>query len=261
MSSFWVKIGIEERRVCRFMKNVKILLAVFGFAAVMVVLFGWGGPIVLKLFLHNDYARSVILLVVFSLVVFGKRWHWSNGLVYIIALFSFFGMFIDSAGNPLYNKPLEWIVSPFGQLQVDRYVTNYAPGQFSITDNVTILKPDGEVTRFSTIWLYLYRLAQYMVFYSIIGTLLSAIRGKRPESLPLTPTSAAETLTPEMEQRVAAELKRREAAGTALKVVPEEVQAQVRQLKQEGQLIPAIKLVRGHTDMSLGEAKRYVEGL
>lgn len=243
------------------MKNVKILLGVFVFAAVMVVLFGWGGPIVLKLFLHNDYARSVILLVVFSLIVFGKRMNWSNGLVIVIALFSFFGMFIDSSGNPIYNKPLEWIISPFGQLQVDRHVTNYAPGQFSITENVTLLKPDGEVTRLSSIWLYLYRLAQYMVLYSIIGTLLSAIRGKRPEPWPVSAVTVDETLTPEMEQRVAAELKRREAAGTALKVVPEDVQAQVRQLKQEGQLIPAIKLVRGHTDMSLGEAKQYVEGL
>lgn len=243
------------------MKNVKILLGVFVFAAVMVVLFGWGGPIVLKLFLHNDYARSVILLVVFSLIVFGKRMNWSNGLVIVIALFSFFGMFIDSSGNPIYNKPLEWIISPFGQLQVDRHVTNYAPGQFSITENVTILKPDGEVTRLSTVWLYLYRLAQYMVFYSIIGTLLSAIRGKQPERWPVPAAVVDETLTPAMEQRVAAELKRREAAGTALKVVPEEVLAQVRRLKQEGQLIPAIKLVRQHTDMPLGEAKQYVEGL
>ncbi|MEK3899170.1 MULTISPECIES: hypothetical protein [unclassified Paenibacillus] len=241
------------------MKNLKILLGVFVFAAVMVVLFGWGGPIVLKLFLHNDYARSVILLVVFSLVVFGKRMNWSNGLVIVIALFSFFGMFIDSAGNPVYNKPLEWIISPFGQLQVDRHVTNYAPGQFSITENVSILKPDGEVTRLSTVWLYLYRLAQYMVLYSIVGTLLAAVRGSKPERWPVPAATVDETLTPHMEQQVAAELKRREAASTSLKVVPEEVQEHVRQLKKDGQLILAIKLVRQHTDMPLGEAKRYVE--
>ncbi|MEK4853399.1 hypothetical protein NST04_26330 [Paenibacillus sp. FSL H7-0756] len=241
------------------MKNVKILLGVFGFAAVMVVLFGWGLPVVFQLFLHNDYARSVILLVVFSLVVFGKRWNWSNGLVYIIALFSFFGMFIDSAGNPVYNKPLEWIVSSIGQLQLNQDVNNYAPGQYVISDNLAILKPGGEMVTLSTVWLYLYRLAQYMVLYSIIGTLLSAIRGKGPERLPLTSTSVDETLTPHMEQRVAAELKRREAASTSRKVVPEEIQEHVRQLKKDGQLIPAIKLVRQHTDMPLGEAKRYVE--
>lgn len=60
-----------------------------------------------------------------------------------------------------------------------------------------------------------------------------------------------EVLTPEVEQRVAAELKRREAAGTTLKVVPEEVQEHVRQLKKDGQLILAIKLVRQHTDLPL----------
>lgn len=68
-----------------------------------------------------------------------------------------------------------------------------------------------------------------------------------------------ETLTPDMEQRVAAELKRREAASTTLRVLPEEVQEHVRQLKKDGKLILAIKLVRQHTDMPLGEAKRYVE--
>ncbi|MEK3796002.1 hypothetical protein MKX42_30135 [Paenibacillus sp. FSL R7-0204] len=241
------------------MKNVKILLFFFGFAAVMVLLFGWGLPVVFQFFLHNDYIRSLTLLVVFSIIVLVKRLNWSAYLVFAVALFSFLGMMIDTAGNPVTNKPLEWIVSPIGQLQLNQDVNNYAPGQYVISDNLAVLKPGGKVVTLSTIWLYLYRLAQYMVLYSLVGTLLAAVRGSKPERWPEPAAAVDETLTPEMEQRVAAELKRREAASTTLKVVPEEVQEHVRQLKKDGQLILAIKLVRQHTDMSLGEAKRYVE--
>ncbi|ETT53038.1 hypothetical protein BK147_20090 [Paenibacillus sp. FSL R7-0337] len=241
------------------MKNVKILLFFFGFAAVMVLLFGWGLPVVFQLFLHNDYMRSLTLLVVFSIIVLVKRLSWSTYLVFAVAVFSFLGMMIDTAGNPVYNKPLQWIVSSIGQLQLDQDVNNYAPGQYVISDNLAILKPGGEMVTLSTVWLYLYRLAQYMVLYSIVGTVLAAVRGSRPERWPVPAASVDETLTPDMEQRVAAELKRREAASTTLRVVPEEVQEHVRQLKKDGKLILAIKLVRQHTDMPLGEAKRYVE--
>lgn len=241
------------------MKNVKILLLFFGFAAVMVLLFGWGLPVVFQLFLHNDYIRSLTLLVVFSMVVLVKRLNWSNYLVFAVAIFSFLGMMIDTAGNPVTNKPLEWIVSPIGQLQLDQDINNYAPGQYVISDNLSILKPGGEMVTLSTVWLYLYRCAQYLVLYSIVGTLLAVIRGSKPERWPVPAATVDETLTPDMEQRVAAELKRREAASTTLRVLPEEVQEHVRQLKKDGKLILAIKLVRQHTDMPLGEAKRYVE--
>lgn len=143
---------------------------------------------------------------------------------------------IDTAGNPVYNKPLQWIVSSIGQLQLDQDVNNYAPGQYVISDNLAILKPGGEMVTLSTVWLYLYRLAQYMVLYSIVGTVLAAVRGSRPERWPVPAASVDETLTPDMEQRVAAELKRREAASTTLRVVPEEVQEHVRQLKRTASL-------------------------
>ncbi|WP_019910554.1 hypothetical protein [Paenibacillus sp. HW567] len=241
------------------MKNVKILLLFFGFAAVMVLLFGWGLPVVFQLFLHNDYLRSLSLLVVFSIVVLVKRLNWSTYLVFAVAIFSFLGMMIDTAGNPVTNKPLEWMVSSIGQLQLEQDVNNYAPGQYVISDNLSILKPDGERVTLSTVWLYVYRCAQYLVLYSMVGTLLAGIRGRVPEPYPKPVQEAEEPPTEEMKQRIAEELKRREAASATLRVLPEEVREHVRQLKKDGQLIPAIKLVRQHTDLPLGEAKRYVE--
>ncbi|MCE3198766.1 hypothetical protein [Paenibacillus sonchi] len=242
-------------------KNAKVLLFVFLFAAIMVLLFGWVLPAVLQAYLHNNYIRGLTLLVVFSIVVLAKRFTWNRNIVYVIAVFTLFSMMIDTAGNPVFNKPLEWIVSPVGELQVMQDVNNYAPGEYAITDHITILKQSGEVLELSTAWLYLYRFVQYLALYSIAGTLLGAVIGMLPQHrLPLIQTED-EFLTEEQEQKAAAEMKRREEAGNGRQIPPEDIQASVRQLKKDGKLIPAIKLVRQHTDLSLGEAKQYVEKL
>ncbi|AIQ66942.1 hypothetical protein [Paenibacillus graminis] len=242
-------------------KNAKVLLFVFLFAATMVLLFGWVVPAVLQAYLHNGYIRGLTLLLVFSIVVLAKRFTWKHNMVYVIAVFTLFSMMIDTAGNPVFNKPLEWIVSPVGELQVTQDVNNYAPGEYAITDHLTILKQSGEVLKLSTAWLYLYRFFQYLALYSITGTLLGGVIGMLPKHrLPLIQT-VYEPLTEEQEQKAAAEMKRRGEAGIVRQTPPEDIQASVRQLKKDGKLIPAIKLVRQHTDLSLGEAKQYVEKL
>lgn len=243
-------------------KNVKILFFVFLFAAAMVMLFGWVMPVVFQAFLHNVYIRGIGLLVIFSIVVLAKRLTWNNYIVYVIAVFTLFSMMIDTSGNPIYNKPLEWIVSPIGELQVMRDINNYAPGEYAISDNIAILKPNGEVVGLSTVWLYLYRFVQYLVLYSIAGTLLGVIVRVLPKrEIPVIRTVVEERLTPEQEQKAAAEMKRRGEAGNSRQFPPEDIQASVLQLKKDGKLIPAIKLVRQYSDMSLGEAKQYVERL
>lgn len=243
-------------------KNAKILFFVFLFAVVNIVLFGWVLPVVFQYYLHNTYIRGITLLLIFSIVALAKRFTWKNNIVYVIAVFTLFSMMIDTAGNPVFNKPLEWLVSPVGELQVMRDINNYAPGEYAIRDNITILKQNGEVLELSTIWLYLYRFVQYMVLYSIVGTLLGAIAGRRPqEGMALIQTAGDQPLTAEQEQRAAAEMKRRAEAGSAPHLPPDEILDTVRQMKKDGKLIQAIKLVRQHSSLSLGEAKQYVERL
>ncbi|WP_379163138.1 hypothetical protein [Paenibacillus sp. sgz5001063] len=242
-------------------KNATILIVVFLFAAAMVLLFGWVLPAVLQFYLYNYYIRGITLLVIFSGVVLWRRFSWSHYIVYVIAVFALLGMMMDTAGNAIYNKPLEWIVSPVGELQVMQDVNNYAPGEYAISDNLTVLKQDGETITLNTAWLYLYRCVQYLVVYSILGTLLGAVARKMPERGHTLIQTVDETLPPELEQKVAAEMKRREEEGNARRILPEDIQASVWQLKKEGKLIRAIQLVRMHTDLPLGEAKEYVEKL
>lgn len=243
-------------------RNAKVLFYVVLFTVIMVMLFGWVLPAVFQYYLYNTYIRGISLLLIFSIVVLAKRITWRNHIVYVIAVFTLFSMMIDTSGNPITNKPLEFIVSPVGELQVLRDVNNYAPGEYAITDSLTILKPNGEVLKLSTVWLYLYRFGQYLVLYSIVGTILGALIRLLPQQrIPLIQTVAEESLTAEQERQVAAELKRRGEAGNVRLIPPEDILDSVRQLKKDGKLIPAIKLVRQHTDLSLGEAKQYVEKL
>ncbi|AIQ45055.1 hypothetical protein R70723_03400 [Paenibacillus sp. FSL R7-0273] len=243
-------------------KNAKVLLYVSLFTAVMVMLFGWVLPAVLQFYLHNMYIKGLTLLFIFSVVVLSKRFTWKNNMVYVIAGFTLLSMLLDTSGNPVTNKPLEWVVSPIGELQVMQDVSNYAPGEYAITDNLTILKQNGEVLELSTVWLYLYRFVQYLVLYSVVGTLLGIIIGMRPQrEIPFIQTTAETPLTAEQELRAAAEMKRRAEAGSVRPIPPQEILDTVRQMKKDGKLIAAIKLVRQHSDMSLGEAKQYVEQL
>jgi len=66
-------------------------------------------PLVFQTFLHNHWIRAVVLLVIFSGVVLLRRLTWKGSLVFVIGIFALFGMFIDTAGHPVTNKPLEWI--------------------------------------------------------------------------------------------------------------------------------------------------------
>ncbi|CAH1222852.1 hypothetical protein PAECIP111892_05222 [Paenibacillus auburnensis] len=243
-------------------KNIRVLVIVFLFTVVMVMLFGWVLPAVLQFYLHNMYIKGITLLLIFGIVVLAKRFTWNHNIVYVIAVFTLFSMMIDTSGNPITNKPLEWIVSPIGKLQVMQDVNNYAPGEYAITDNIAILKPGGELLTLSTVWLYLYRFVQYLVLYSIAGTLLGVfIRMLPQQRIPVIQTAADEPLTQEQEQKAAAEMKRRVETVHTRAIPPEDILDSVRQLKKNGKLIPAIKLVRQHSDMSLGEAKQYVENL
>lgn len=242
-------------------KNVKVISIFFLFAAIIVFLFGWVLPIAFQLFLHNVWVRGGTLLAIFAAVVLGKRLTWNNGLVYIIGIFAVFGMFMDSSGNPLTNKPLEWIVSPFGELRILQHVNNYAPGEYAINDEMTIIRSGGEAVRLSVAFLYFYRFVQIVVLYSAVGTVLGWLAKLLPQRAVPLPSSpqTEEALPADLKQRMEAEHERRQQEAGQRFLIPEEIKPAVLEMKQKGELIRAIKLVRQHTDLSLGEAKKLVE--
>jgi hypothetical protein len=242
-------------------KNLTILSSIFLFIAMILVVFVWGGPIIIEAYLYNSYMKSVTLILIFTIVVYRKRLTWDNYLVYVIAGFAVIGMLIDTSGNPIINKPLALLVSHWGKLQVTREVNNYAPGEFAISDFISILKQSGEVVKLSVIWLYLYRLFQYLVTYAVLGSFLGIFIKRAPQRSYVYNQTESEELSEDVKKKIAEEMRRRQEMSENKYVFSEGMIAQVRELKQRGEIILAIKLVRDYTGMPLGEAKKFVDEL
>ncbi|WP_185967474.1 hypothetical protein [Clostridium sp. HBUAS56010] len=240
-------------------KNLTILFVLFILAGI-ILLAGFVFPILIKAFLYEPYVKSIVLFVIFAIVVFRGRFTWNNYIMIPIAVVTIIGTFMDSAGNPFFNKPLEWLVSSVGQMQINTSVYNYAPGEYSITDQLRIIKSDGKIMELHTVFLYLYRFFQYLIFYSAVSVLFQPVvklLSGRQVTLPVK----KEELSFEMTEKIEAEKRRRAQALEQRHILPEEVRASVLTLKRNQELIKAIKLVRNHTDLSLGEAKELVEGM
>ena len=242
-------------------KNFTILLSVFLFVAFILVVFIWGGPILINAYLYNSYIRSCTLILIFALTIYFKRIKWENNMVILIAIFAVISMLIDTSGNLILNKPLELMVSHWGQLVIDRSVNNYAPGEFAISDSISILKHSGEMVKLSVIWLYLYRLLQYLVTYVVLGSFIGLFIKKAPEIDFIHSQTGSEALTDEMKKKIADELRRRQEMSDHKDDLTEDLIAKVRELKDRGKVIEAIKLVRDYTGMPLGEAKKFVDDL
>lgn len=239
-------------------KNLAILLF-FGLIVIgLIVLFGFIFPIVINLFLFNHYFKSIMLLLIFVLIVLKSKLTWERNVVILVGIFVIFGTFMDAAGNPIYNKPLEWILSPFGQVQIDTNVLNYAPGEYSITNKMSLIKDSGQVIKLNTVFIYIYRLVQYLVLYSLLATILGTmvkIMDKRQPKFYVK----EEAISSELELKMDMEKQRREEEKAKRLILPVEYKEKVLELKKSGDIIKAIKLVRDNTDLSLAEAKKLVE--
>lgn len=241
-------------------KNLTILLVLFLFAGI-ILFTGFVFPILIRAYLYQPYVKSILLFVIFTIVVIRGRFTWNNYVMIPIAIFTILGTFMDSAGNPIYNKPLEWLFSSIGQLQIDTNVYNYAPGEYSITDHLSVLKSDGQVVQVHTVFLYLYRFFQYLFFYSAVSTLFGTLIKLLPDHKVIPPLKKEEEVSVEIKQKIEEEIKRREEVTKRRITLSNEVMQSVLELKRENQIIKAIKLVRDHTDLSLSEAKALVESL
>lgn len=241
-------------------KNLAILL-IFGLLVIgLIVLFGFIFPIVINLFLFNHYFKSIMLLLIFVLVVLKSKLTWEKNVVILVGIFVILGTFMDSAGTPIYNKPLEWILSPFGQVQIDTNIFNYAPGEYSITNKISLIKDGGQVIKLNTVFLYIYRLVQYLVLYSVLATILGTvvkIMDKKQQKFYVK----EEAISPELELKIDIEKQRREEEKEKRLILPEEVKESVLELKKAQEIIKAIKLIREHTDLSISEAKKLIEEL
>ncbi|BCJ94240.1 hypothetical protein acsn021_18090 [Anaerocolumna cellulosilytica] len=240
-------------------KNLRVLF-MFTVGAIILFLLIFAFPIVMTAIFFTPYVKSALILLIFISIVLKNKLSWKNSVVFVVGIFSLVGMLMDTAGNPIYNKPLAVIVSSVGELNIESKTYNYAPGEYSITDYISIIKSEGEVVNLHIILLYLYRFVQYIILYSIVATLLGLLVRRMPDNkIPLVPV--VEEVTPELNQRIQEEKRRREEEKKNRLTLSVEVKDTVIQLKKTENSIKAIKVIREHTDVSLAEAKKLLDEL
>ncbi|MDR1795385.1 MAG: hypothetical protein LBR25_08330 [Erysipelotrichaceae bacterium] len=149
------------------LKLIGILIVGFGLCVGLFFLLA-------TIFVQSMYVRGVASLFILAVILIAQFFTRKNLQLMIIVTFIavIWGTFLDGWGNDLYNKPLEWLFSSQGKLLIGQYVYNYAPGEFSIINNLTLIKADGSEQSVSVFFLYLYRFFQYLIQYMISGHLI-----------------------------------------------------------------------------------------
>jgi hypothetical protein len=215
-------------------KQIKILLGL-----ILVAIVGFGiFFLVSELFLSMMQIQgvaSLLFLLVFVVVIFRTRDKSATLLTVTAFLFSFFGMLMDTWGNAIYNKPLEWLFRSQGQLLITQEINQYAPGHYTSSNELVLLLANGQQEQLSIFILYAYRFFQYLLLYLVIGYLLRKI-----------PVKVKTTKNKE-------EIKS--------DVLTEAEKMEVQRLIKSGDKIKAIKLVKDKSGLSIDTCKRYVEWL
>jgi len=149
------------------LKLIGILIVGFGLCVGLFFLLA-------TIFVQSMYVRGVASLFILAVILIAQFFTRKNLQLMIIVTFIavIWGTFLDGWGNDLYNKPLEWLFSSQGKLLIGQYVYNYAPGEFSIINSLTLIKADGSEQSVSVFFLYLYRFFQYLIQYMISGHLI-----------------------------------------------------------------------------------------
>lgn len=213
--------------------------------------------------INTGWLYGVIFTMVFLILQMNSRWieqDWFNMFVRLF-IYAIFVIAFDSAGNAFFNKPLEWITQPFGTLSDP--ITNTVTFGGAISWNVTfqILQDNGNVITIPNILILLYRAIQYAVWFVIVGyinekTLIKlAVKIKTHRY-----KHYSDTIDADMEEKIKAEMHKREGAKQK-KEVSEELYKCIKELKEKGDTIRAIKVLRDGTEgtWTLQEAKEFVD--
>ncbi|MGX7197741.1 hypothetical protein [Enterococcus olivae] len=147
--------------------------------AVVFVLFGLFSYLLLLL---NHVSllpglRSLIVSALFVLVVLRIKVDWKHSGIWMLGLFAFLAMFLDVAGNELFNKPLEWFFNDGQhQFQIIRDMYTYGSAmnfnyQFALVNNQSSV-----IDTVSLVWIFLFRFIQYLLIGAGLLTLTGGVR-------------------------------------------------------------------------------------
>lgn len=217
-------------------KQVGVIGILVGILLIGIAIF-FGAAWVMYSGMQTQGIWSIVLLVIFSIVLYKVRSTKDPTATTVIAFFAaFMGMAMDTWGNFIYNKPLEWIYSSQGQLVIGKDISNYAPGHYASSYSINLITKGGEIEPVSSFILYGYRFIQYLILFLIIGYAMRWLL-KDKNVVPYKVTEVrSEILTVTQKKEVI-------------------------QLLKENNKVKAVKVVMDNSKVSMKTAKDYVDWL
>lgn len=241
--------------------NIKILSAVIAVIIISLLFF----LAISKLFLHAIYTpgtASILIFIVFMIIIFinKSRAGWSYHGMLIVCITALAGCLFDAGGNPVYNKPLQWLYRNIGQLEVVNTTSNYG-SEYYISFLFRIVDKDGTIVRnINSFAIFIFRFIEYTAIYSLLLTVfVPVITWLRKDTAPGESTDVQERVWDGYEEKAAREMEKRKQSLLDSQQIDSRIEEEIRDAMQKGQTIYAIKLVRMHTSLSIGEAKELVE--
>lgn len=139
-----------------------------------------------------DGVASIGIMLVFTVVAWKTRITWEKpaAAAVLIAITAWVGMFMDIRGNPIYNKPLEWIFAPPGATLLTKEIVSHGGGSTGVNYDFNFVDTYGGIVRTLSSWVVApFRFFEYLVVMSAVMWPITLIRRRFGPSAWLPPPS------------------------------------------------------------------------
>ncbi|MEY8353280.1 hypothetical protein AALB39_07935 [Lachnospiraceae bacterium 54-53] len=178
----------------------------------------------------------------------------------MVCITAFAGCIFDAGGNPLYNKPIQWLYRNSGLLEVVNTTSSFG-SEYYISFLFRIVGPEGNVVKtLNEFPILVFRFFEYLVIYSLLLTVLVPLISRfRKETVYQKESGPGERIWEGYEEKMAREMEKRDQQAFDSRQLDPGAEKEIRAAMERGETVYAIKLVRKHTSLSIGEAKELVE--
>ena len=139
-----------------------------------------------------DGVASAAVLLGFATIAWKARITWAKPVAaaVLIAIAAYVGMFLDARGNPVYNKPLEWLFAPAGAQLETREIVTHGGGSTGVNYDFRFVDASGHKVDELSSWIVVpFRFVEYLLILSALMWPLTWLRGRFGRSQWLPPPS------------------------------------------------------------------------
>ncbi len=139
-----------------------------------------------------DGVASAAVLLVFAAIAWKARITWAKPVAaaVLIAIAAYVGMFLDARGNPVYNKPLEWLFAPAGAHLQTREIVSHGGGSTGVNYDFHFVDASGQRVDELSSWIVVpFRFFEYLLILSAFMWPLTWLRDRLGRSQWLPPPS------------------------------------------------------------------------